>query len=119
MRAFIAIVLSLVIFGGTDTPIQAQGKPKPTLAEMEKSLLVSASDLATCQLRVKQLEYHDLRDRRDGLIAQTRGAETDYSDTLKKRDRLQQMIQRLSKAVATKEVKEPEVVESGLDEEDD
>ncbi len=88
-------VLLLLIF--LSTSVWAQGKP--TLVEMNKDLRI-----LNLQLRVKQLEYHDLRDRRDGLIAQVERVDLDYNKTLNARNRLQQKIQKLSKAIAPKEL---------------
>lgn len=93
MKTLLAITLALALCGGISHAI-AQERPKPTLVEMNKDLKI-----LNLQLRVKQLEYHDLKDRRDGLVAQVKKAESDYNDMTKRRSRLQRTIQQLSKPV--------------------
>jgi len=46
------------------------------------------------QLRVKQLEFHELKERRDGLIYQVEKAEQAFNQLRDRRNSLQQQIQR-------------------------
>lgn len=83
----IAIVLITIILSWGFLALPALAQEKPTLEMMQKNL-----QILNLQLRVKQLEYHDLKDRRDGLVAQVESAEVDYNKTANERNELRQRI---------------------------
>ena len=91
----LTLVLAMVLFSVGCVkipPVVAQETRKaPTNDELRLRNLNS-------KLRVRQLEFHELKERRDGLIYQVERAEQAFDRLRDRRDRLRQQIQREKQA---------------------